>query len=105
MAKIIREHDLNQLFVATATPSQATVSLFGKPFDTYTEAEAIAEGYIVDVAASIISYKMLYNLHCPIVPKPDEEKLYHLLQSGVALSCDRASLRTLPCILSNRGLA
>lgn len=77
LAKIIREHDLNQLFVAfTATPSQATVSLFGKPFDTYTEAEAIAEGYIVDVAASIISYKTLYNLHCPIVPKPDEEKLY-----------------------------
>ena len=54
----------------------ATVSLFGEPFDTYSEAEAIAEGYIVDVAASIISYKTLYNLHCPIVPKPDEEKLY-----------------------------
>ena len=52
------------------------MTLFGAPFDTYTEAEAIAEGYIVDVAASIISYKTLYNLHCPIVPKPDEEKLY-----------------------------
>lgn len=77
IARIIREHDLNQLFVAfTATPSPATVSMFGKPFDSYTEAEAIAEGYIVDVAASIISYKTLYNLHCPIVPKPDEEKLY-----------------------------
>jgi type I restriction enzyme R subunit len=77
IAKVIREHDVNQLFVAfTATPSPATVSLFGKPFDSYTEAEAIAEGYIVDVAASIISYKTLYNLHCPIVPKPEEEKLY-----------------------------
>ena len=77
IAKVIREHDLNQLFVAfTATPAPATVTLFGEPFDTYTEAEAIAEGYIVDVAASIISYKTLYNLHCPIVPKPDEEKLY-----------------------------
>ena len=77
IAKVIREHDLNQLFVAfTATPAPATVSMFGKPFDTYTEAEAIAEGYIVDVAASIISYKTLYNLHCPIVPQPDEEKLY-----------------------------
>ena len=77
IAKVIREHDLNQLFVAfTATPAPATVSMFGKPFDTYTEAEAIAEGYIVDVAASIISYKTLYNLHCPIVPKPDEEKVY-----------------------------
>jgi type I restriction enzyme R subunit len=77
IAKIIREHDRNQLFVAfTATPAPATVTLFGAPFDRYTEAEAIAEGYIVDVAASIISYKTLYNLHCPIVPKPDEEKLY-----------------------------
>ncbi|MCX6970600.1 MAG: DEAD/DEAH box helicase family protein [Verrucomicrobia bacterium] len=77
IAKVIREHDLNQLFVAfTATPAPVTVSMFGKPFDTYTEAEAIAEGYIVDVAASIISYKTLYNLHCPIVPKPDEEKVY-----------------------------
>ena len=77
IAKVIHEHDLNQLFIAfTATPSPATVSLFGKPFDTYTEAEAIAEDYIVDVAASIISYKTLYNLHCPVVPKLDEEKLY-----------------------------
>ena len=77
IAKVIREHDLNQLFVAfTATPAPATVSMFGEPFDSYTEAEAIAEGYIVDVAASIISYKTLYNLHCPIVPKLDGEKLY-----------------------------
>jgi len=77
IAKIIREHDLNQLFVAfTATPAPATLTLFGAPFDTYTEAEAIAEGYIVDVAASIISYKTLYNLHCAIVPNPEEEKLY-----------------------------
>lgn len=77
LAKIIREHDLNQMMVAfTATPAPVTVNLFGQPFDTYSEAEAIAEGYIVDVAASIISYKTLYNLHCPVVPKLDEEKLY-----------------------------
>ncbi len=77
IARVIREHDLNQLFVAfTATPAPATVTLFGEPFDTYTEAEAIQEGYILDVAASIISYKTLYHLHCPIVPKPDEEKVY-----------------------------
>lgn len=77
IAKIIREADLNQLFVAfTATPSPATVQLFGQSFDTYSEAEAIQEGYIVDVAQSIISYKTLYNLHCPIVPSPEEEKLY-----------------------------
>ncbi|MBI1817104.1 MAG: type I restriction endonuclease subunit R [Deltaproteobacteria bacterium] len=75
IAKVIREHDGNQLFVAfTATPAPATVSLFGAPFDNYTEAEAIAEGYIVDVAASIISYKTLYNLHCHFVPPPDEEE-------------------------------
>jgi type I restriction enzyme R subunit len=78
IAKVIREHDANQLFVAfTATPAPATVSLFGEPFDSYTEAEAIAEGYIVDVAASIISYKTLYNLHCHFVPPADEEeKIY-----------------------------
>jgi type I restriction enzyme R subunit len=77
IANVIREHDANQLFVAfTATPAPATVTLFGEPFDTYSEAEAIAEGYIVDVAASIISYKTLYHLHCPVVPKLDEEKLY-----------------------------
>jgi type I restriction enzyme R subunit len=77
IAKVIREHDLNQLFVAfTATPAPTTVNLFGEPFDTYSEAEAIAEGYIVDVASSIISYKTLYNLHCHIVPTQDEEKLY-----------------------------
>lgn len=77
IAKAIREHDLNQLFVAfTATPSPATIQLFGQPFDTYSEAEAIAEGYIVDVAQSIISYKTLYHLHCPIIPMDEEEKLY-----------------------------
>lgn len=72
LARIIREHDRNQLFVAfTATPSVATVQLFGAAFDTYTEAEAIEEGYIVDVAGSIVSYKTLFNLHCPIA-KPDQ---------------------------------
>jgi len=74
IAKIIRSHDANQLFVAfTATPSPATAQLFGEPFDTYSEAEAIHEGYIVDVATGIISYKTLYNLHCAIIPAADEE--------------------------------
>lgn len=73
IARIIREHDHNQLFVAfTATPAPATVTLFGEPFDTYSEAEAIEEGYIVDVASSILSYRTLYNLHCPIA-MPDKE--------------------------------
>lgn len=76
MAQIIRAHDHNQLFVAfTATPSNATVQLFGDAFDTYSEAEAIQEGYIVDVAASIISYETLYHLQSPVVPTEDE-KLY-----------------------------
>ncbi|MBI5797161.1 MAG: type I restriction endonuclease subunit R, partial [Planctomycetes bacterium] len=77
IARIIRAHEGNQLFVAfTATPSPATVQLFGNPFDTYSEAEAITEGYIVDVATGIISYKTLYNLHCPIIPSLNEEKVY-----------------------------
>jgi len=78
VARVIRQYDRNQLFVAfTATPSPGTVSLFGQSFDRYTEAEAIAEGYIVDVASSIISYKTLYHLHCPVVPAADEaERLY-----------------------------
>lgn len=77
IAKIICAHDRNQLFVAfTATPAPATVTLFGQPFDIYSEAEAIAEGYIVDVATSIISYETLYHLHCHFVPKPEEERLF-----------------------------
>lgn len=101
IAKIIHEHDRNQLFVAfTATPAPATVSLFGEPFDTYSEEEAIAEGYIVDVAASIISYKTLYHLHCPIVPKPDEGKLYprgsSAKRSRTSLSRTMASSNTKP---------
>jgi len=78
IARIIRAHDVNQLFVAfTATPSEATIQLFGPSFDAYTEAEAIQEGYIVDVAKSIISYKTLYNLHCTFVPAAeDAEKVY-----------------------------
>lgn len=75
LAKIIREHDRNQLFVAfTATPAQATLNLFGEPFDTYTEAEAIEEGYILDVASSILSYETLYHLHCSILPTPQKEE-------------------------------
>lgn len=77
IARIIREHDFNQFFAAfTATPAPTTVTLFGQPFDIYSEAEAIAEGYIVDVATSVISYDTLYHLHCPVVTKLEEEKLF-----------------------------
>ncbi len=76
--KVLTVHAPNQLFVAfTATPTAATVKLFGEAFDTYSEAEAIDEGYIIDVAAQIISYDTLYNLHSPLVPNADEEeKIY-----------------------------
>jgi type I restriction enzyme, R subunit len=78
MKKVLQVVAPNQLFVAfTATPIQATVRLFGGSFDTYSEAEAIAEGYIIDVAAQIISYETLYHLHSPLVPNADEEeKIY-----------------------------
>lgn len=53
----------NQVFVAfTATTTPKTVAFFGDPFDTYSEEEAIHEGYILDVAQNIISYETLYNL-------------------------------------------
>ncbi len=54
----------NQVFVAfTATTTPKAVSFFGEPFDTYSEEEAIKEGYILDVAQNIISYETLYNLN------------------------------------------
>ena len=53
----------NQVLVAfTATTTPKTVAYFGKPFDIYCEEEAIAEGYILDVAQHIISYNTLYHL-------------------------------------------
>jgi len=77
LEQVLQVHAPNQLFVAfTATPTDATVKLFGEAFDTYSEAEAIAEGYIVDVAAQIISYETLYNLHVPCIPSAEEERLY-----------------------------
>jgi len=44
IAKIIREHDGNQLFVAfTATPAPATVTLFGEAFERVALESAIAD--------------------------------------------------------------
>lgn len=61
--KIKNLNTSNQVFVAfTATTTPKVVSFFGEPFDTYTEDEAIKEGYILDVAQNIISYETLYNL-------------------------------------------
>jgi type I restriction enzyme, R subunit len=63
----------NQVFVAfTATPTNKTVSLFGRPADIYSENEAIQEKYILDVASNVISYKTLYNLKSEILVPKDE---------------------------------
>lgn len=67
----------NQVFVAfTATTTPKTVSFFGEPFDTYSEEEAIKEGYILDVAQNIISYETLYNLRFgnDYIPKQKDGK-------------------------------
>ena len=62
-------------FIAyTATPSQRTVTLFEKPFDVYSEAQAIHEEYILDVASNIISYETLFNMDSKVALK--NEKLY-----------------------------
>lgn len=76
LAKSFKELDISrQVYVAfTATPIDKTITLFGKPFDVYTEDEAIKEGYILDVADNIISYKTLYHLNTTWA-KPDN-KLY-----------------------------
>ena len=67
----------NQVFVAfTATTTPKAISFFGEPFDTYSEEEAIKEGYILDVAQNIISYETLYNLkfNNDYVPKQKDGK-------------------------------
>ena len=75
--KVLKAYQPNQTFVAfTATPTNSTVQLFGEAFDTYSEAEAIEEGYIIDVASQIISYDTLYHLSSPLIPNKEEEKLY-----------------------------
>jgi len=67
----------NLCFVAfTATPSRATVTLFGDPFDVYSEEEAIEEGYILDVAQNIISFETLYHINKPLVLNENDEKVY-----------------------------
>lgn len=75
--KIKRLDTSNQVFVAfTATTTPKTVSFFGEPFDTYSEEEAIKEGYILDVAQNIISYETLYNLqfNSDYIPKQKDGK-------------------------------
>ena len=73
--KIETLENKNITFIAyTATPSQRTVTLFEKPFDVYSEAQAIHEEYILDVASNIISYETLFNMDSKVALK--NEKLY-----------------------------
>ena len=73
--KIETLENRNMTFIAyTATPSQRTVTLFEKPFDVYSEAQAIHEEYILDVASNIISYETLFNMDSKVALK--NEKLY-----------------------------
>ncbi len=73
--KIETLENRNITFIAyTATPSQRTVTLFEKPFDVYSEAQAIHEEYILDVASNIISYETLFNMDSKVALK--NEKLY-----------------------------
>lgn len=67
----------NQVFVAfTATATQKTIDYFGAAEDIYSEREAIDEGYILDTAQSIISYKTLFHIdkkrHLPTMPEGQE---------------------------------
>ncbi|MDD4110379.1 MAG: DEAD/DEAH box helicase family protein [Clostridia bacterium] len=53
----------NAAFVAlTATPSDKTLELFGKPFDYYTMDQAEKEGYILNVTDNIVTYSTLFKL-------------------------------------------
>jgi len=53
----------NVVFIAlTATPSDSTLNMFGKPFDTYTMDQAEQEGYILNVVENVVTYNTLYKM-------------------------------------------
>lgn len=75
LGEIARKEFPNMAFIAlTATPTDKTLQHFGKkvekegsktkyePHDVYSMDQAIAEGYIMDVAKHIYSYDTLYEL-------------------------------------------
>lgn len=86
--EISRKEFPNLCFIAlTATPSDKTLQHFGKegsPFDIYTMDEAIAEGYILDVAKNIITYETLYELNYKL-PDDHRQNEYPTLQVYRAL--------------------
>jgi len=87
--KIERKPFPNMAFIAlTATPSEKTLEHFGKKcrgkweaHDVYSMDQAIAEGYIMDVAKHIYSYETLYELNKEV----DSEKEYLPMQVRKAL--------------------
>lgn len=86
--EISRKEFPNLCFIAlTATPSDETIQKFGyggKAFDIYTMDEAIAEGYIMDVAKNIITYDTLYELNYKL-PDDEQQNEYPTLQVYRAL--------------------
>jgi len=86
--EIARKEFPNLCFIAlTATPSDKTLQHFGKEgsaFDVYGMDEAIAEGYILDVAKNIITYETLYELNYKL-PDNHQQHEYPALQVYRAL--------------------
>jgi len=71
--ELIKKKFPNLVFVAlTATPSDKTIQMFGKPFDVYSMDQAEKEGKILNVSDNIISYETLYKLS----EKVKDEKEY-----------------------------
>lgn len=53
----------NAAFIAlTATPSDKTIEMFGKPFDVYSMDQAEQEGYILNVVENVVTYSTLFKL-------------------------------------------
>jgi len=86
--EISRKEFPSLCFIAlTATPSDKTIQNFGsagKAFDVYSMDEAIAEGYIMDVAKNIITYETLYELHYKLADETQQNE-YPSLQVYKAL--------------------
>lgn len=84
ISEIARKEFPNLAFIAlTATPSDKTLEHFGKktidsegkpefaPHDVYSMDQAIAEGYIMDVAQHIYSYDTIYELNKEVDTKKE----------------------------------
>lgn len=81
-------------FAFTATPKAKTLEMFGtyngelpEPFHLYTMRQAIEEGFIIDVLANYMTYKMYYKLSKAIEddPEVDQKKAKKALTRYMAL--------------------